>query len=195
MDVAGLSDNDLRKALADYGVDAGPVTATTRSIYRKKLSKVVSSSQENSQRHCVDENYSEVVSSATFDINSSSDQVDFQKVKTESKKKEKSPPEPTINTQSPYRYAQHSFPSDDILRRRPLYTPGGTLRTIPKTSSPLSATVKQFDETDGNKATKSSFPWCRLLLVVLLLCVLLVVLVYYHMEQNQVSKLPIESKA
>lgn len=121
--------------------------------------------------------------------------VDFQKVKTESKKKAKSPPEPTINTQSPYRYAQHSFPSDDILRRRPLYTPGGTLRTIPKTSSPLSATVKQFDETDGNKATKSSFPWCRLLLVVLLLCVLLVVLVYYHMEQNQVSKLPIENKA
>lgn len=39
MDVAGLSDNDLRKALADYGVDAGPVTATTRSIYRKKLCK------------------------------------------------------------------------------------------------------------------------------------------------------------
>ena len=39
MDTNSLSDLELRESLEKYGVDVGPVTATTRRVYEKRLSK------------------------------------------------------------------------------------------------------------------------------------------------------------
>lgn len=110
--------------------------------------------------------------------------VGFQKLTTEIKAKAKGSFEPT-NTQSPYHCTKLSLPSDEKMTRRPLYRPGGVLCTSLKTSTPMSDKAKQFDETDGSKATKSSFPWCGLLLVVVTVLFLLFFLIYYHMERNK----------
>ena len=40
MDVSTLSDSELRETLKEFGVDAGPVTATTREVYCRKLGKL-----------------------------------------------------------------------------------------------------------------------------------------------------------
>ena len=40
LEVNSLSDAELRKMLIEQGVDVGPVTSTTRSVYEKKLGKL-----------------------------------------------------------------------------------------------------------------------------------------------------------
>ncbi|XP_057296480.1 RING1 and YY1-binding protein-like isoform X2 [Hydractinia symbiolongicarpus] len=126
-----------------------------------------------------------VVSSTTFDESPLSYKVDFQKPKTEIKAKAKGSFEPT-NTQSPYHCTKLSLPSDEKMTRRPLYRHGGVLCTSLKTSTSMSDKAKQFDETDGSKATESSFPWCGLSLVVAVL-ILLFFLIYYHIKRNKVN--------
>lgn len=39
-DVSDLADEQLREALTKLGVDVGPITATTRNLYREKLRRM-----------------------------------------------------------------------------------------------------------------------------------------------------------
>ncbi|PAV57592.1 hypothetical protein WR25_03440 [Diploscapter pachys] len=41
VDVVSMSDAELRQQLLDNGIQAGPITDTTRNIYRKKLQKIL----------------------------------------------------------------------------------------------------------------------------------------------------------
>ena len=41
--VSSLTDQEIRELLQEYGVDIGPITATTRLVYERKLTKMMGS--------------------------------------------------------------------------------------------------------------------------------------------------------
>lgn len=41
MDVSSLTNQELRKALVEFGENPGPVVATTRQLYEKKLQDLI----------------------------------------------------------------------------------------------------------------------------------------------------------
>ncbi|KAJ3596508.1 hypothetical protein NHX12_002915 [Muraenolepis orangiensis] len=47
-DVTDLTDEDLREQLVNHGVDAGPIVASTRTLYEKRLQKVLDESPSDS---------------------------------------------------------------------------------------------------------------------------------------------------
>ncbi|KAL2094067.1 hypothetical protein ACEWY4_011379 [Coilia grayii] len=44
IDISGLSDEDLKEQLLKHGIDAGPIVASTRRLYEKKLEKALDGS-------------------------------------------------------------------------------------------------------------------------------------------------------
>ena len=95
----------------------------------------------------------------------------------------KCPPDLYIQ-ESPY--SRHYEPVDDVLRRRPFYTPSGgsVKRSAFTTQSTPVATKAQCSAQIPSPPVKSSKPWCRVVLIILALFLILVALVYYHMEPN-----------
>jgi len=209
MNTDTISDSDLRQALVDHGVEVGPITPTTRNVYRKKLERMsLSHGEITTTTTTTMQSYTEEINIEPQHNKTYREQenhyyqtksVDNQRpVNVEPVRTPRTSSEPTAhitNSESPYRYAIHDHPSGDNLKRRPLYTPGGTLRTVPLTKlnkSKPARTVDHVDRPKTPKATKSSFPWCRLLMFLLMIVLLLVLLVYYHMEQNHPKELPLK---
>lgn len=46
MDVAQLTDAELRENLKSHGVNVGPIVESTRKVYEKKLLKLIASNSE-----------------------------------------------------------------------------------------------------------------------------------------------------
>ncbi|XP_065640989.1 uncharacterized protein LOC100197248 isoform X1 [Hydra vulgaris] len=199
-DVATLSDSELRRELLLHGVNVGPVTPTTRSVYQKKLMKVLSGEvSKDSNEDDDDDNDDEHIEHDSTPFTSiQQNNLDHEDYKIKSSYEETSYhvstpkhdlqhkcPTNLIIQESPY--SRYYEPVDDVLRRRPLYTPSGSsVKRSVFTSQPTSTPTKSYQPVQISNSkihkTSNSSLYCKIGAVIFLVLAILVLLVYFYME-------------
>ncbi|CAF96755.1 unnamed protein product [Tetraodon nigroviridis] len=159
LDVTVLDDQSLREELLSHGLDAGPIVASTRKLYEKKLQKLLDSDSTPSEVILPD---TKVTSNGSTDPGLYSDQDDGSCLKVE----KIAASEQTVGLEK-----------DDVQKELPPSDLSSPTGITPVFAAPLAAQTKA--------ASRSPFPWTKLLVLALLAA--LFFFVYQTMEPNSIN--------
>ncbi|XP_048410244.1 lamina-associated polypeptide 2, isoforms beta/delta/epsilon/gamma-like [Stegostoma tigrinum] len=207
IEVSDLSDEDLKEQLIKYGFSAGPIVATTRKIYEKKLEQLMdqgSVTQENQPNGSTD---SDQYSDTEEEIVMEKKELFTSKTKT---------PVVTRQRKTEYSWVEQKEVVKDNLREEILPdeapTPTGISATCRKpirgaAGRPIEFTYKDAlprrplpkiqpvtqGQSEKNKSQHSVSIWIQI--VVLLIVALFLLLVYQAMETNKGNPFPVIPEA
>jgi hypothetical protein len=158
LNVAELNDDELRNRLQNLGFNAGPILATTRIVYQRKLARLLKN--EDSFADLDSEN--EPVSGGTY------------------------PESPVLNSSYDSYSGSPSFSADD-LRRRPLSrVEGGRYLNDPPILSPHKPWSPDDIVTQVQPPPEEDKPFMSTttMFAVIVVFLLFALLVYYNMEST-----------
>lgn len=184
VDIAELTDDELRERLAGYGVNVGPIVSTTRLFYEKRLGKLIDSGgvlPERPEPESEEEDDEEEEEDEEVHINYSKEPQMY------------SPPPQARTYQAPTGYT----PITQQRRASPTRAATATHRTVTSTTSQAprqtsAPTPRQTSApTPDKKTTKKSGGfalWIKLLFVIIV--AILVYLVIINVNPSAQNKIP-----
>lgn len=159
--IGELTDDELAEALKEYGFDPGPIVATTRSVYERKLERLMTASEDaNDQGN-----------------NSNEEESGDTRHKDVSHVMESFPKDISVDAGF---HMRHSFETKRYVRKRDVPSHAESAKNYKDESKSV---IKQ-----ENKKTSWLSIWVQL--IILLVMAALVYLVIMNMEQIQESRIP-----